>query len=237
VTDRTRVLLVDDDPWTCGGALAALRAVGDLDVRASKVAPALAEGVDQAVDVLVVDVRDRTSTFDRYRGVGLIEQVRRSDALAGARRPVLALTSDHDLDLLAVRVAEAGADVLWRWDDIGTDHLVAAVHDAPPVAHLDERSLKVRVGVDPCGRVNDFVAELVQQDLVHAFSPGTTQRGSGLPRRRSMAVRRLAGEVAGLRTTATVGETALETPSWREVRRFVQRALGLDVVDAQVTMV
>lgn len=197
----------------------------------------LAAGVAESIDVLVVDLRDRASTFDRYRGVGLIEQVRRADARAGGRRLVLALTSDRDLDLLAVRVAEAGADVLWRWDDIGTDQLVAAVRDQAPVPHLDERALKVRAGIDPCGQVNAFVAELVRQDLVRAFRPGTTQRGSGLPRRRSMAVRRLAGEVAGLRTNATVGSTALETPSWREVRRFVQRAVGLDVVDDPVTLV
>ncbi|OWY60913.1 hypothetical protein B7486_66625, partial [cyanobacterium TDX16] len=144
------------------------------------------------------------------------------------------LTAAPADEVLAVRVAEAGADVLWCWHEVGEAELLSAVRDGMARAGLDVVALKLRCGLEPAGSVNRFVQEVVDQGLVSAFAPGTTQQGSGLARRRSMAVRRLAAEVAGLRTSATVGTTVLQTPSWREVRSFVQRALGLALDEPEV---
>jgi hypothetical protein len=153
--------------------------------------------------------------------------MRDDDRRAGRHRPALALTSDPGTTLLAVRLAEAGADVLWRWDDVGVADLVAAVQVDRLPRSLDEPLLKRSAGVAPTGQVNAFLDALVEQGLLRAFLPGTTQQGSGLPRRRSMAVRRLAAELGGVQPTSTAGRAALEIPSWRDVRRFVQGATGL----------
>lgn len=232
-TAPTRVLLVDDDPWTRGGAAAALSADAHLRVEACSVADALDGELPLGIDALVIDVVQRMGA-DRYRGVKVVEAVRRADEQSGRRRTIVVLTAAPADEILVVRVAEAGADVLWCWHEVGEADLLGAVRGGVARSALDVVALKARSGLDPAGRVNGFVDQLLEQGLVAAFAPGTTQQGSGLARRRSMAVRRLAGEVAGLRTSATVGTTTLQTPSWREVRRFVQRALGLALDEPDV---
>lgn len=224
----TRVLLVDDDPWTRGGAAAVLSADDRILVEACTLEAALGgAGAElDGPDVLVIDVQRRSHQVDRYRGVCVVDAVRRSDRRTGRRRTVVALTSGPADGLLEVRAAEAGADVLWCWHDVAEAELLQAVCAGVHEQRLDVRALKAAHGLDPTGSVNTFVDQLVDEGLVAAFAPGTTQQGSGLARRRSMALRRRAAEVAGLRTTASVGATSLATPSWREVRRFVQRAVG-----------
>ena len=117
-TSPKHVLLVDDDPWTRGGAVAALGGDPRLHVRAESVAEALrTRGHDRAADVLVIDVRDRADLHDRFRGVEVIDRLRRRDEADGRHRLAVVMAGEPVDLLLAARVAEAGADEVRVWAD------------------------------------------------------------------------------------------------------------------------
>jgi CheY-like chemotaxis protein len=223
---QRQVLVVDDDPWTRAGLVARLEHYPELLLEARTIDDALRRGADaRQPDAIIVDVVSKGDAVDRFRGVRVIERI----CGAMAQHPVLvvAVGPAQADELLSVRVAEAGGGPLHAWEDIDEHVLRRAVASGRPQNLIRDLSeIRTRAGLAEKGEVNTFLAVLERNGEMPAFAPGVTQRSSGLPRRRSMAIRRMAVDVAGLRPVARPPSVDAVSPSWREVRSFVNRARG-----------
>ncbi len=210
-----QVAVVDDDPWVRTGRAAALGGTGRVRVTfVGDHATALAREGWEDVDVLVVDAHDPQAEFDQFVGVRVVEQVRRSRSQAQLR--VLVLTGHAANDLLRIRMAEAGADVLHPHADVRTvDDLLVAIESA--------RSAPAPVPPPAETPVNDAVRWAEANLGADSLDLERSQKALPVSRRRLITARQRIGTLGGV-----PARPERRLPEWREVARFLQRARGAD---------
>ncbi|MGH2685580.1 MAG: response regulator [Actinomycetota bacterium] len=216
-----RVAIVDDDPWVREGRAAALQRSGVEVVHLSDHIEALSRDGWDDVDVLLVDAHNSGAEFDRFQGVRVVEKVR-SQRPKGELR-IVVLTGHAFNDLLRIRMAEAGADVMFAHDAVrSADDLMAVVDGTGWAAAEVDDGARSRVGVAPGGHVNRAVAWAEQHLGEAALEPGRSQKSLDLTRRRLITARRRVSDLTGM---AGGSRSILE---WREVAAFLQRARGAE---------
>jgi hypothetical protein len=185
------------------------------------------------VDVVVVEAYRQGDTFDRFVGVEVVEQVR---ALPLRRRPTIFVVGlDADNPYLTVRLAEAGADHLYRRSELDTiADLLATVRRPDTGRRPDHGDACRRIpGLSGPTRVNEVLRRLQQMGLSEAFEPGLAQCETGFSRRQHINARELVHGSARLdadarRRTGGRQQRGI-VPSWREVVEFVNRARGVEL--------
>jgi CheY-like chemotaxis protein len=222
----TKVAIVDDDPWVRYGRATALVAEGGFDV--VQFAPRQAQflGTGWAgVDVALVDAHDDAKAFDHFPGVGVVEAIR----VDGGPATLVVVVSGHlDNTFLRLRMAEAGADYLYRHEEVGDPpSLLEAVTTPSPdhrAAWPDPVELAA-LGLGPSARPNAALHYLEAEGLLDAFDGQRSQKSLALSRRTIMRARREVGHLAGLSTSTS---RDLQAPEWRTVVDFVNRARGVE---------
>ena len=132
---RLRVAVVDDDRWLREQRAAALCRTGRIDVvLVGDHADALARSRWDDVDVLVVDGDDGTAGAGRageLAGVRVVERVRRERS---PDQTGVAVLTGLPHDAVRVRMAAAGADIMYRHAQVCTaEALVSVVEGAQPI--------------------------------------------------------------------------------------------------------
>ena len=230
-----RVVVLDDDEIMRKGRCAAFDDAEDFVLvgcgPTQRVAAWPSEWHD--VDVVVVEAYHPEPTVDRFVGVQVVEHVRAA-SIAGSPR-VLVVGPDDDNPYLAVRLAEAGADHLYRRRELSTiQSLVDAVRSPDEARRPDLVDACRRIpGLNGPTKVNEVLRRLLEMGLSDAFEPGVPQRASGLSRRQHINARHLVHRQARLdaeahRRTGGRQERGV-VPSWREVVDFVNRARGVEL--------
>jgi CheY-like chemotaxis protein len=236
---RTRVVLVDDDHWVRQGRAAAF--VDDEKIEVVATASTLEarwwRTEWQGVDVVVIDPMSGPDVFDRFRGVSVVEHLR--EVAGSSRRPrVVAVTAAASNAYLRLRLAGAGADHVYHRREAADPTTFARVVANPDEAHRLgraedlERPPGLRVGAQP----NELLAAIEQEEVTHAFLPGLAQHETGLSRRTTIRLRRLAADLGGIETAPhrrSGGPNALGVlPTWREVVDQVNAMRGLSAQEA-----
>jgi DNA-binding NarL/FixJ family response regulator len=185
------------------------------------------------VDVVVVEAYHRSTAFDRFVGVAVVERVR---ALAHEHRPeIVVVGRDQANPYLTVRLAEAGADRLYRRSEVATiADLLDAVRDDDPGRAPDQRDACAQIpGLSGPTKVNQVLRRLTHLGLHDAFTPGLAQADSGFSRRQHINARELVHRVARLDADARLRTGGRQergiVPSWREVAEFINRARGVEL--------
>ena len=218
------VAIVDDDPWVREGRAGALVRKGVEVVHLSDHIEALARDGWDDVDVLLVDAHNSGAEFDRFQGVRVVEKVRGERPKGDLR--IVVLTGHAFNDLLRIRMAEAGADVLFPHDAVRSpDDLMAVVDGTGWAATGVDDGARARVGLAPRSNVNQAVAWAEQHLGEAALEPGKSQKSLELTRRRLITARRRVSELTGMSPGGSGSRSILE---WREVAAFLQRARGAE---------
>lgn len=224
--------VIDQDQWVRSGRAAALDGSDGVDLA---VAASVDEVVDghhdwDAIDVVVVDPYVGPGRFDRYAGVTAIEHIRASSSGSG---PVVVALSEHVRDpFLRLRLQRAGADYAYcRYEASDLRSLLAVITRPDSHHRLDAGRHDGLPGLGPCGRPGALLRLLEEEGVGDAFAPGTTQAESGLSRRTTIRLRRLAATVGGIETAAhrrSGGPADIGVlPTWREVVDQVNRLRGV----------
>jgi CheY-like chemotaxis protein len=226
-----KVAIVDDDLWARLGRATGLAGASGYEVveMAPRPAMAFAEGWD-CVDVALVDAHDATEPFDRFPGVRVVEAIReRRDA---GSTLVVVITGHSENAFLRLRMAEAGADFLYRHEDVrDLRHLVSVIERPDPgrrVARPDDAVLE-RLGLGPGSRPNAALRFLEKEGLEGVFDGQRSQKALDLSRRSIMRVRHEVARLADLSPTRPFSASRqLDAPEWRAVVDFVNRARGAE---------
>lgn len=223
----TSVVIVDDDEWIRRGRADGLKAFADITVTAL-LDPGGALAFDYTdVDVVVVDAHDERQEWDRYPGVGVVERIRR------ARSPdqtLILVVSGHTLDpLLRLRMAEAGADFFYAHLDLPTPAALAGAIRHPDRSRRTDvldRSALASLGLYPWSRPNAALRWTEDVGATRLFTEEGSQKSANGGRR---AMARARDEIARrARLEPSLGDRARRPGdvTWRDVSRFVNRALG-----------
>jgi DNA-binding NarL/FixJ family response regulator len=187
----------------------------------------------RGVDVAIVDAYDPRRTFDHFVGVEVVDHLR---SLRLEQQPeVFVVGLQAGNPYLTVRLAEAGADHVYRRDELGSAaDLLAAVRRPDGGRRPDPGAACLRIpGLQGPTRINRLLRLLAEGGLDRAFDPGVTQAASGFSRRQHINVRQLVHDEAQLDATArhrTGGRQVRGVvPTWREVVDFVNRARGAEL--------
>lgn len=232
---RRRVVVLDDDEIVRAGRCSAFRDAEDFELLGCGPTSRASAWPDawRGAEVVVVEAYHPYGAFDRFVGVDVVERLRAEDFVV--RPTVVVVGLDADNPYLSLRLAEAGADHLYRRRDVGTvADLLAAVRTPDLGCRPDRRDACERIpGLSGPTKVNDVLRDLVAMGLTAAFEPGTPQRESGFSRRQHINARSLVHERAQLsadvnRRTGGVQDRGF-VPSWREVVDFVNRARGFEL--------
>jgi DNA-binding NarL/FixJ family response regulator len=228
VDKSVRVAIVDDDLWIRSGRSEALAKVESLEVVATLDHGAALADPDlwSSVDVAVVDAWDRNAGFDRFPGVTVVEAIRR---VRSRTETVIVVISGHVLnDMLRLRMAEAGADYFYGHDDVSdVRHLSQAVIRARDGHGHDIESARLDAATALGGaRPNAALSWIEERSMQGAFS-GESQKALPVSRRTIMRMRRELGNLSQSQPVSNSGSQApLTSPSWRQIRRFIDRARG-----------
>jgi hypothetical protein len=184
------------------------------------------------VDVVVVAAHARGAAFDRFRGVDAVDHLR---AHGDAPPSIFVIGLDDDNPFLEVRLAEAGADHLYRRSEVATiADLLEAVRRPDEAHRPDARDAHHRIpGLKGPTGVNAVLRRLAGLGIGEAFEPGLAQSQTGLSRRQAINARKLVHETAKLDSapwnrTGGMHDRGI-VPTWREVVGFVNQARGLDL--------
>lgn len=230
---RRRVVLVDDDAWVRNGEAAMLARIPDIEVVAHvgfQEALAWAEEWDD-VDVVVLDAYDRSAGFDRFLGAQVVEGIRRRRL--STETLVVVVSGRVSNPHLRLRMAEVGADFFYDRDEIDDLDVLVSVIRSPDEQRRttpgERRDLEAR-GLSSRSCPHRFLGWLRDQGLEEAFCPGLPQHGTGLSRRRIIAIRAAAARIGGLRPApGRLGggpQRRGGDPTWREVVDFVNGSRG-----------
>ena len=208
------VAIVDDDPWVRTDRAAALTGSGRVRVVfvGDHTAALDREGWDD-VDILVVDAHDPSADFDQFIGVRVVERIRRERTADQLR--VLVLTGHVANDMLRIRMAEAGADLLHPHADVRTvEDLLAAIE-----------ACRATPAPGPPGDspVNDAVRWAETHLGAESLDLERSQKALPVSRRRLITARQRIGTLGRV-----PARPERRLPEWREVARFLQRARGAD---------
>jgi DNA-binding NarL/FixJ family response regulator len=231
-----RVAIIDDDYWTLQGQRARLT-----DHRAIEVVATVghAEAIAWTtrwndIDVAVIDAYDPEETFDRFPGVGVVESLRRHRTV---RQTTAVVISGHmHNQLLKQRMFEAGADFYYHRSDVQTvDALIAAIQSTPTdnrATEADPTRLR-QLGLRPGSRPNAAIVEVINADMQDALNPIESQKSSDASRRAFINLRERVERHSKLSDdiTSAASSDAHTAPTWRTTRRFLNRALGRDLVE------
>ena len=234
-TTVRRVVVLDDEELMRRGQCSAFVEAGDFElVGCASTAEAVTWDEEWCgVDVAIVDAYDPRRRFDRFVGVEVVDHLR---SLALERQPevfVVGLWGGNPY--LTVRLAEAGADHVYRRDELRcAAELLAAVRRPGGDTQPDSGAARLRIpGLQGPTRINRLLRLLAEGGLDRAFDPGVTQSTSGFSRRQHINVRELVHAEAQLDAAArhrTGGRQVRGVvPTWREVVDFVNRARGAEL--------
>ena len=222
-----RVAIVDDDPWVREGRAAALARAGTVEIAyVGGHAEALARPSWGDVDVVLLDAHDPAASFDRFVGVAVVERIR---ATRTSEQTWVAILTGHAAnDLLRIRMAEAGADVLHSHADIRTvDDLLSVVDRTASAVPPADGEARERAGIGRTARVNEAVSWAGAHLGDEALAGDAPQKTLGISRRQLITARERIADLGGLTPERrTARERRL--PEWREVTRFLQRARGAE---------
>jgi DNA-binding NarL/FixJ family response regulator len=229
----TRVAIVDDDYWALEGQRARLANVAGLEVVTTASHAEAAEWSCQwdDVDAAVIDAFDASETFDRFPGVGVVESVRRRRTSTDTT--VIVVSGHMNNQLLKQRLFEAGADYLYHRIDIQTlDSLVAAITSPAPDRQSSAAEPKALrdLGLRPGSRPNAAIAAVRDANLERTLVAEMPQKSTDASRRALINLRSNVARHArldGEQHSAATGNR--QTPTWRETKRFLNRALGRDL--------
>jgi DNA-binding NarL/FixJ family response regulator len=229
-----RVVVLDDDEIMRKGRCGAFAEADDFELVGCGPTGRALDWPDgwTAVDVVVVEAYHRTSAFDRLVGVDVVEHLRRHD---GEPPEIVVVGRDQENPYLTVRLAEAGADRLYRRSEVETisDLLEAVRHPDPGHAPDVRAACELIPGLSGPTRVNQVLRRLAQLGMSDAFTPGVAQADSGFSRRQHIKARELVHLQAKLDADARLRTGGRQqrgiVPSWREVVEFVNRARGVEL--------
>lgn len=216
-----RVVVVDDDTWVRTGRAHVLSGTPGIEVVAClSHAEALARpAVWDDADVVLVDAWDGRAGFDRFPGVAVADAIRSHPRTADVR--IIVVTGHVVNEMLRLRMRQAGADYFYGHEEVADqDSLAAAVLGAAG-GPAPSRPSPVPTGGGEEPLPDAALAWVRDHGCDEAFE-GESQKSIPLSRRAFMHIRR---EVATRGRLRGAGET----PSWREVVRFVNRARGADL--------
>lgn len=220
-----RVAIVDDDLWVRTGRVAALNGLEDVSVVFDgDHRQALSRERWDDVDVVVVDAHDGGAGFDQFIGVRVVERVRRERTREQLR--VVVLTGHAQNDLLRVRMAEAGGDVLYPHAAVCTVDDLLGVIDGSSPAPGDGEVAGIGLEASEGAAVNDAV-RWAEEHLGEAALDPVSQKALPVSRRRLITARQRIGSLA---PSSAPSGSAVERrlPAWRDVVAFLQRARGAD---------
>jgi DNA-binding NarL/FixJ family response regulator len=230
-----RIVVLDDLELMRRGQCSAFEEADDFElVGCASTADALAWDREWCgVDVAVVDAYDPHRTFDRFVGVEVVDHLR---SLPLEQQPeVFVVGVQGGNPYLTVRLAEAGADQVYRRDELrSAADLLAAVRRPSGDRRPDPGAARLRIpGLQGPTSINRLLRLLAEDGLDRAFDPGLTQSTSGFSRRQPINVRQLVHAEAQLDAAArhrTGGRQVRGVvPTWREVVDFVNRARGAEL--------
>lgn len=227
--DPIRVIIVDDDTWIRIGRTQGLAEFDDIEIVASLPHDEAMDCSWEDIDVAVIDAHDSRQEWDRYPGVRVVEAVRRT-------RPPTAttviVTSGRMFDpMLRLRMAEAGADYFYSHLDAHDPTSLADLIRRPDGSHaatVDDREALAEMGLRTWSRPNEALRWLERSGAAGYFTGSGTQKSAGVSRR---ALGKARDEVARLaRIDPSLGDPERRPGdvTWRDVVKFVNRALGRD---------
>lgn len=228
-----RVAIVDDDYWALEGQRARLADVPGIDVARTATHTDAAGWVTEwdDIDAAIIDAFDATETFDRFPGVGVVESVRRRRT--PTETTVIVISGHMNNQLLKQRLFEAGADYFYHRIDIQTlDSLVAAITTPAPAqrAAATHPSALKAYGLRPGSRPNAAIAAVKTAKLEQALDAEVPQKGTAAGRRAFINLRANVARHARLEGDQHTASAAdRQTPTWRETKRFLNKALGRDL--------
>jgi CheY-like chemotaxis protein len=238
LSERRRVVIVDNDLVTRSGTRAVLEGVDDVElVDAVDHDTALGWAAEwDGVDVAVVDASDIRREGDQFPGVAVVEAIRRRRAPAELVTVVLTGQAFHAG--LRRRMWEAGADFFYPRNEGMTEGELAAVVLRPE----DRRRMSAVVGEVPrelgVGRrtlVNEVIRRLDSPATGAALDPSGAKKQDphGARSRWWDQFRARAAGPAGLVPVKAGGDVALDQdmPSIPQLRKFwaaMTRARGAD---------
>lgn len=222
-------MIVDDDVWIRTGRQSGLARFTDLEVVAS-MDPAQAAGFDwKDIDVALVDAHDSRQPWDRYPGVGVVEAIRRSRT--PEQTTVIVISGRMFDPMLRLRMAEAGADFFYAHLDVPDPDRLAEVIRNPDPAHRsgpgDDASV-APLGLRSWSRPNQALGWLKETGADRFFTDAGTQKTARASRRTLTAVRDQVARLARFDPSLASTGSRPGQPSWRDVAKFVNRALGRD---------
>jgi DNA-binding response OmpR family regulator len=223
-----RVVIVDDDEWIRRGRRDGLAAMDDIDVVDTLTPEAATSRADWSnVDAVVVDAYDQRQASDRYPGVGVVEAIRRS---RNADETLILVVSGHILEpLLRLRMAEAGADFFYAHLDLPDPLSLAEALRRPDLARRagpGDTTELAAYGLRPWSKPNAAIRQAEQAGYLHLFTAEGSQKASGASRRAMIHARDELARLARLEPSLGDNERRPGDVTWRDVARFVNRALG-----------
>ena len=223
----TTVVIVDDDEWIRRGRGDGLKAYHDITVRAL-LDPAGAMAFDfSGVDVVIVDAHDERQEWDRYPGVGVVERIRRDRS---PEETLIVVVSGHTLDpMLRLRMAEAGADFFYAHLDLPTPESLADAIRHPDRSRrtdLLDRTALASLGLHPWSRPNAALRWTEDAGAEGLFTAEASQKSAGGSRRAMTRARNEVARRAHLEPSLGDRSRRPGDVTWRDVARFVNRALG-----------
>lgn len=224
-----RVAIIDDDLWIRTGRRTALSQFPDIEVVAA-VEPDTAMSLDwNEVDVAVVDAHDPSQPWDRYPGVRVVEAIRKTRK--SSETTIIVISGRLLEPMLRLRMAEAGADYFYAHIDVPTPESLARIIQHPSPSSLasppDDRLL-AEIGLRSWSRPNEALRWLEVSGNERFFRGTGTQKTAGGSRRVLDRVRDQVSRVAHLDPALGDPEKRPGDVSWRDVVKFVHRAIGRD---------
>ncbi|MEO6987570.1 MAG: hypothetical protein ABI239_02890 [Aquihabitans sp.] len=240
-----KIVLVDDDEVAGIGAKTVLNRVGFDAIETSwKNLPSRATMFGH-VDVLIAVVRRDPASWDRYRSLHSVGDLR-AHVPAGTRIVAVAEPVEAADPLLGLRLHRAGVGDVLTMRHVQSVERIATLaagemvgRDACPHPGALS-SMFVGRRSDPA-QVLDLITRLGQRDpsYLRAFTPGLAQSHSGLTRRRAHTLRCKIAKIGDLspdpsrRTGGPVRDESI--PRWSQVVPFVNQIRGWrpddDVID------
>ncbi len=223
-----RVVIVDDDVWVRTGRAAGLKAFADIEVVAV-LDPETAFGFDwdDRIDVAMVDAHDPRSDWDRFPGVRVVESIRRRRT---SDQTTVIVISGRMLDpMLRLRMAEAGADFYYGHLDAPDPHSLAALLRHPSDDRRCDAGSNAElsvIGLDVTSRPNQALGWIRDSEAVSYFTEAGTQKTAHASRRTLIKVRDEVAKRARLQPWIGDPQRRPGVVTWRDVSRFVNRALG-----------
>lgn len=224
-----RVAIVDDEYWIRVGRQAGLSSFEDFDVVAVVDHNGALDVDWSGVDIAIVDAHDPLRKWDRYPGVGVVETIRRSRS---PDETTIIITSGRMFDpLLRLRMAEAGADFFYSHldapDPASLADLLRHQDGAHSAAFGDGRELGA-LGLRTWSRPNEALHWIEDSGANRFFTDQGTQKSAPASRRVLSRARDEVARLARLDPSLGDPERRPGDVTWRDVVRFVNRALGRD---------